>query len=129
MAVREGGEDDRISRSMILACRVLAREPTRTARWRCWLLAAMLPARLSPSHFQYQMKAKTEDRERVRTNVFRYCPRAVAAVLDFTNEEWESLKALRGADGAERNMVADDIIGALGMENETIEGTIDEGAV
>jgi len=75
------------------------------------------------------MKAKTEDRERVRTNVFRYCPRAVAAVLDFTNEEWESLKALRGADGAERNMVADDIIGALGMENETIEGTIDEGAV
>jgi hypothetical protein len=29
----------------------------------------------------------------------------------------------------ERNMVADDIIGALGMENETIEGRIDEGAV
>jgi hypothetical protein len=26
-------------------------------------------------------------------------------------------------------MVADDIIGALGMENETIEGRIDEGAV
>jgi hypothetical protein len=89
----------------------------------------MLPVRLSPSHLQYQMKAKTEDRERVRTDVFRYCPHAVAAVLDFTNEEWESLKALRGADGAERNMVADDIIGALGMENETIEGTIDEGAV
>ena len=129
MAAREGGEDDQISRSMILACRVLAREPTRTARWCHWLLAAMLPARLSPSHFQYQMKAKTEDRERVRANVFRYCPRAVAAVLDFTSEEWESLKALRGADGVERNMVTDDIIGALGMENEMIEGTITEGGV
>ncbi len=44
-------------------------------------------------------------------------------------EEWESLKALREANGAERNMVVNDIIGALGMENETIEGTIDEGAV
>ena len=44
-------------------------------------------------------------------------------------EEWESLKALMEADGVERNMVSDDIIGALGMENETIEGTIDEGAV
>ncbi len=40
-----------------------------------------------------------------------------------------SIKALREADGAERNMVADDIIGALGMENETIEGKIDEIAV
>jgi hypothetical protein len=28
---------------------------------------------------------------------------AVAAVLDFPDEEWESLKALREADGAERN--------------------------
>jgi hypothetical protein len=47
-----------------------------------------------------------------------------------SDEEWESLKALREADGAEmttRNV--DDIIGALGMENETIEGTINEGAV
>ena len=44
-------------------------------------------------------------------------------------EEWESLKALMEADGAEKNMVANDIIGALGMENETIKDTIDEGAV
>ncbi len=45
---------------------------------------------------------------------------AVAAVLDFTNKEWESLKALREADGAERNQVAmannvDDIIGHWGQ--------------
>ena len=46
-----------------------------------------------------------------------------------SNEEWESLKALREAIGAERNMVLEVIIGALGIENETIEGTIDEGAV
>ena len=55
---------------------------------------------------------------------------AVAAVLDFTNEEWESLKALREADGAATTTTTvDDIIGALGMENEVIEGTIDKGAV
>jgi hypothetical protein len=53
---------------------------------------------------------------------------------NFTDEEWESLKALREADGAERdmvtNVVADDIIGAVGMENEeTIEEAIDEGEV
>jgi hypothetical protein len=46
-----------------------------------------------------------------------------------SGKEWESLKALREADGAERNVVADDIIGALGMENKTTEGTIEEGAV
>jgi hypothetical protein len=34
-----------------------------------------------------------------------------------------------GGGKRERNMVADDIIGALGMENETIEGRIDKGAV
>ena len=58
----------------------------------------------------------------------------VAAILNFTDEEWESLKALRDADREERDMVADvvadDIIGALGMENEeTVEEAIDEGAV
>ena len=59
---------------------------------------------------------------------------AASAVLDFTDEEWESLKALKEADAAERNQVAmandiDDIIGALGTENKTTEGTIDKGAV
>ena len=47
-----------------------------------------------------------------------------------SNEEWETLKALREADGAETTTTTvDDIIGALGMENETIEGTINKGAV
>ena len=42
-----------------------------------------------------------------------------------SNEEWETLKALREADGAETTTTTvDDIIGALGMENEMIEGTI-----
>jgi hypothetical protein len=55
---------------------------------------------------------------------------AVAAVLDFTDKEWESLKALREADGAATTTATvDDIVGALGMENEMIEGTINEGAV
>ena len=47
-----------------------------------------------------------------------------------SNEEWESLKALREADGAEMMMTTvDDIIGALGMENKTIKGTINKRAV
>ena len=47
-----------------------------------------------------------------------------------SDKEWESFKGLREADTrAERNMVADDIIGALGMENKMIEVTIDKGAV
>jgi len=47
-----------------------------------------------------------------------------------SDEECESLKALREADGAETaTTTVDDIIGALGTENETIECTINEGAV
>ena len=56
------------------------------------------------------------------------------AVLDFTYKEWESLKALKEADAAERSHVAmeneiNDIIWALGTENKTTGGTIEEGAV
>ena len=59
---------------------------------------------------------------------------AVAAVLDFSVEEWESLKRLMEADGAEMSegATADDngnCSGALGTGNETAGGTIDEGAV
>jgi hypothetical protein len=58
----------------------------------------------------------------------------VAAVLDFTDEEWEALKRLREADGVERNQVTmaddiDDIIGASGTGNEMTGDTIDKGAV
>ena len=49
---------------------------------------------------------------------------AASSILDFTYEEWESCKALKEADAAERSQAAmaneiDDIIGALGTENET----------
>jgi hypothetical protein len=59
---------------------------------------------------------------------------AVLAVQDFTDKEWEFLKALKEANAAKRNQAAmandiDDIIGALGTENEMTGGTIDEGAV
>ena len=59
---------------------------------------------------------------------------AASTILDFTNEERDSLKALKESDAAERNQAAmaneiDDIIGALGTENETTGGTIDEGTV
>jgi len=47
-----------------------------------------------------------------------------------SDEEWESLMALREANGAETTTTTvDDNIGALRMENETTEGTINEGAV
>jgi hypothetical protein len=55
---------------------------------------------------------------------------AVAAILDFTDEEWESVRRLREADGAV--VIADgigDITGASGNGNETTGDTIEEGAV
>ncbi len=59
---------------------------------------------------------------------------AVAAVLDFTNKELESLKRLRDADATERRegATADDNYnntGVLGMENGMISGEHDKGAV
>jgi hypothetical protein len=59
---------------------------------------------------------------------------AVAAVLDFTDKEWESLKRLRDADATERRegATADDNYnntGVLGMENGMIGGERDKGAV
>jgi hypothetical protein len=52
---------------------------------------------------------------------------AVASVLDFTDEEWKSLKLLKEADAVKRSEVAvvngiDDNTGASGMENEMIDG-------
>ncbi len=55
---------------------------------------------------------------------------AVAAILDYTDEEWESLKALKGANAVERSQtaLANDInSGALVMKKETLGGTIDKG--
>ncbi len=55
----------------------------------------------------------------------------VAAVLNFSAEEWESLKALREADAAETNQTAvanesNNNSGALVMENERIGGESDK---
>ena len=52
---------------------------------------------------------------------------AVASVLDFNDEEWESLKLLKEADSVNRSKVAvvDSIVDnteASGMENEMIDG-------
>ena len=51
----------------------------------------------------------------------------VAAILDFTDKEWEALKTMREADAVERSEVAvlnsiDNNTGASGMENDTIDG-------
>ena len=51
----------------------------------------------------------------------------VASVLDFTDEEWESLKLLKEADAVKRSKVAivngiDANTGALWMENDMIDG-------
>ncbi len=55
---------------------------------------------------------------------------AVAAILDFTDKEWEAVRRLREADGAV--VMADgigDITGASGNGNETTGDTIEEGVV
>ncbi len=79
---------------------------------------------------------KTAEIDMAETALGRYAAlmkrNAVASVLDFTDEEWESLKLLREADAVERSKVAvvnsiDDNTGASGMENEMIDG--ESGAV
>ncbi len=57
---------------------------------------------------------------------------AVTAILDFTDKEWESLKALKEADAVGKSQAAlandiDNNSGALGTENKRMGGTIDEG--
>ena len=59
---------------------------------------------------------------------------AIAAVLDFTVNEWDSLNRLMEADAAEMSKFAaadnnKDNTGASGMENGMIGGEYDEGAV
>ena len=59
---------------------------------------------------------------------------AASSILDFTNEEWESCKALKESDAAERSQSAlaneiDNIIGASGTKNKENGGTVEEGAV
>jgi hypothetical protein len=74
---------------------------------------------------------KTTEIDMAETAFGRYAAlmkrNAVASVLDFTDEEWESLKLLKEADSVERSKVAvvngiDDNTGASGMENEMIDG-------
>ncbi len=56
---------------------------------------------------------------------------AVAAVLDFNDKEWESLKVLKEANATEKSKVAvadgnKNNSGALVKENETIGGKSDK---
>ena len=70
---------------------------------------------------------KTSETDVAKTALGRYVAlmkrNTVASVLDFTDEEWESLKLLKEADA---NVVVLDNIdnntGALGMENDVIDG-------
>ncbi len=56
---------------------------------------------------------------------------AVAAVLDFTNEEWDSLKRMREADSTNIDLADDNgcNVGALGAENGANGGKLVEEAV
>ena len=74
---------------------------------------------------------KTGEIDMAETALGRYAAlmkrNAVASVMDFTEEEWESLKSLKEADAVERSQVAavnsiDINNGASGTENETIDG-------
>ncbi len=77
------------------------------------------------------MRIKNKEIDMSETYLGRYAALqkrdAVAAVLDFSEEEWLSLIALREADAAESSDAAvtvnnDNNPGALEMENETNGG-------
>jgi hypothetical protein len=113
----------------------------KVAKWREIRAASTEPPMVDMWTAEYKeelVKISNKEIDMLETYLGRYAAlqkrNAVAAVLDFTDEEWESLRALREADGAERNQVTmannvDDIIGALGTEDEMAGGTIDEEAV
>jgi hypothetical protein len=52
-----------------------------------------------PPHFQYQTKATTEDRERVRVDVFRYCPQVVGKFGTDTETSWDCTFGLNTKGG------------------------------
>ena len=52
-----------------------------------------------PPHFQYQTKATSEDRERVRADVFRYCPRVVGKFGTDTETSWDCTFGLNTKGG------------------------------
>jgi len=77
------------------------------------------------------MKIKNKEIDMSETYLGRYAAiqkrNAVAAILDFTDEEWEAVKTMREADALDRanSALADDIgnsAGALGAENEMNDG-------
>ena len=76
-------------------------------------------------------KIKNREIDMSETYLGRYAAlqkrNAVAAILDFTDEEWEALKTMREADAVERSEIVvlnsiDNNTGASGMENDTIDG-------
>lgn len=80
------------------------------------------------------MKIKNKEIDMSETYLGRYAAiqkrNAVAAILDFKDEEWEAVKAMREADALDRadSALADDIgnsSGALGAENEMNDGESD----
>ena len=77
------------------------------------------------------MKIQNKEIDMSETYLGRYAAiqkrNAVAAILDFTDEEWEAVKKMREADALDRanSALADDIgnsSGALGAENEMNDG-------
>ena len=76
-------------------------------------------------------KIKNREIDMSETYLGRYAAlqkrNAVAAILDFTDEEWEALKTMREADAVERSEIVvlnsiDNNTGASGMENDMIDG-------
>jgi hypothetical protein len=76
-------------------------------------------------------KIKNKEIDMSETYLGRYAAlqkrNAVAAILDFTDEEWEALKTMREADAFENSEVVvlnsiDNNTGALGMENDMTDG-------
>ena len=75
-------------------------------------------------------KIKNREINMTETYLGRYAAlqkrNVVAAILDFTDEEWEALKTMREADAVKRSKVTvlnsiDNNTGASGMENDMID--------
>ena len=114
------------------------KKPDKVAAWKDIRLSGKAPPVVhdwTDKDEQQLMRIKNREVDMSETYLGRYAAlqkrNAVAAVLDFTNDEWDSLKRMREADSTNIDLADDNgcNVGALGAENGANGGELVEEAV
>jgi hypothetical protein len=114
------------------------KKPDKVAAWKDIRLSGKAPPVVhdwTDEDEQQLMRIKNREVDMSETYLGRYAAlqkrNAVAAVLDFTNDEWDSLKRMREADSTNIDLADDNgcNVRALGAENGANGGKLVEEAV